>query len=133
MNPKRVQKETNWTAEDRARHKAIREKFQTEKPSLEQLVASGEYNEPMALGDYLSVCQAIAALKKAREIAGLSLTDVAERSGIDRAQLSRIENGQHMNPTVSTLSRYAHALGMRWVWRLEKEAEEAPAAIGEKK
>lgn len=133
MNPKRVQKKMNWTAEDRARHKAIREKFQAEKPSLEQLLASGEYNEPMPLGDYLSVCQAVAALKKAREAAGLSLADVAERSGIDRAQLSRIENGQHMNPTVSTLSRYAHALGMRWVWRLEKEAEEAPAAAGEKK
>jgi ribosome-binding protein aMBF1 (putative translation factor) len=120
MDIKRVQKKMNWTAEDRARHQAIRERFKN-KPSLEELVASGEYNEPMPLGDYLSILEAVAALKKAREAAGLSLSDVAERSGIDRAQLSRIENGQHMNPTVSTLQRYAHALGLRWVWKLELE------------
>ncbi|HEY7428564.1 MAG TPA: helix-turn-helix transcriptional regulator [Gemmataceae bacterium] len=128
MTIKRVQKNMNWTAKEKARHAAIRERFRN-KPSIEELVASGELSgEPMPLGDYLSVCQAVAALKKAREAAGLSLADVSARCGIDRAQLSRIENGQHMNPTVSTLSRYAHALGMRWVWRLEKEAEETPAA-----
>jgi ribosome-binding protein aMBF1 (putative translation factor) len=120
MEIKREQKKINWTAEDRARHKAIRERFKN-KPSLEELVASGEFNEPMPLGDYLAILEAVAALKKAREAAGLSLADVAERCGIDRAQLSRIENGQHMNPTVSTLQRYAHALGLRWVWKLEQE------------
>ncbi len=120
MEIKRVQKKMNWTAEDRARHKAIRERFKN-KPSLEELVASGEFNDPMPLGDYLSILEAVAALKKAREAAGLSLADVAERSGLDKAQLSRIENGQHMNPTVSTLQRYAHALGLRWVWKLQPQ------------
>jgi transcriptional regulator with XRE-family HTH domain len=110
------------TAEDLARYKAIRERFQREKPSLEELVSSGEYNEPLPLGEYLSLRQAVFALKKAREAAGLSLADVAERSGIDKAALSRIETGQHPNPTVSTLGRYAHALGKRWKWVLEDEA-----------
>jgi ribosome-binding protein aMBF1 (putative translation factor) len=109
------------TPEEIARHKAIRERFQKEKPSLEQLVESGEYNEPLPMGEYLSIRQAVFALKKAREAAGLSLADVAERCAIDEAALSRIESGQHINPTVSTLCRYAHALGMRWAWRLEKE------------
>jgi ribosome-binding protein aMBF1 (putative translation factor) len=109
------------TPEEIARHKAIRERFQKEKPSLEQLVESGEYNEPLPMGEYLSIRQAVFALKKAREAAGLSLADVAERSAIDKAALSRIESGQHINPTVSTLCRYAHALGMRWTWRLVKE------------
>lgn len=127
MEIRRVQKKMNWTAEDRARHKAIREKFKN-KPSLQELVASGEFNDPMPLGDYLAILEAVAALKKAREAAGLSLTEVAERSGIDRAQLSRIENGQHMNPTISTLQRYARALGLRWVWSLQKE--ETTAAEG---
>ncbi len=41
--------------------------------------------------------------------------------GIDKGALSRIETGQHLNPTISTLCRYAHALGKRWVWGLEDE------------
>lgn len=115
-----MQKKINWTAEDRARHKAIRERFKS-KPTIDELVASGELSgETMPLGDYLSLIEAVAALKKAREAAGLSLTEVAERCGIDRAALSRIENGQHRNPTVTTLQRYARALGLCWVWSLQK-------------
>jgi ribosome-binding protein aMBF1 (putative translation factor) len=115
-----MQKKINRTAEDRARHKAIRERFKS-KPTIDKLVASGELSgETMPLGDYLSLLEAVAALKKAREAAGFSLTDVAERCGIDRAALSRIENGQHRNPTVATLQRYARALGLRWVWSLQK-------------
>jgi transcriptional regulator with XRE-family HTH domain len=110
------------TAEDLARYKAIRERFQREKPSLEELVSSGEYNEPLPMGEHLSIRQAVFALRKAREAAGLSLADVAGRTGIDKAALSRIETGQHPNPTVSTLCRYAHALGKRWKWVLEDEA-----------
>lgn len=111
------------TPEEIARHKAIRDRFQKEKPSLEQLVDSGEYNEPVPMGEYLSIRQAVFALKKAREEAGLSLADVAERCAIDKSALSRIESGQHINPTISTLCRYAHALGMRWSWRLVKEPQ----------
>ena len=118
-----------------ARHKAIRERFQQEKPSLEQLVASGEYNEPLPMGAYLSIRQAVFALEKAREAAGLSLADVAEKSGIDKGALSRIESGQHPNPTVSTLCRYAFALGKRWKWVLEAEGgpsgEESRTGAGE--
>ncbi len=112
--------------EDAARFKAIREQFQREKPSLEQLVASGEYNDPLPMEDHLSIRQAVHALKKAREEAGLSLAEVAERTGIDKSALSRIETGQNMNPTVSTLSRYAHALGKRWKLVLEEDV--APEA-----
>jgi transcriptional regulator with XRE-family HTH domain len=112
------------TTEQVARHKAIRERFQREKPSLEELVTSGEYNEPLPMGEYLSIRQAVFALRKAREAAGLSLADVAERTGIDKGALSRIETGQHPNPTVATLCRYAQALGKRWVWSLEDECRE---------
>lgn len=114
-----------WTEEDRARHKAIREKFQKERPSLQQLIDSGEYNGPMPHGVYLSLMAAIIELKKAREAAGLSLADVAERSGIDKAALSRLENGVHDNPTVDTLMRYAAALGKKLVWTLQDLAPSA--------
>ena len=114
------------SAEELARYQAIRERFQREKPSLDELVASGEYNEPLPMGEYLSIRQAVFALKQAREEKGLSLADVAELTGIDKAALSRIETGQHMNPTVSTLCRYAHALGKRWKWMLEEEIVTTP-------
>jgi len=54
----------------------------------------------------------LAALKKCRERRGLSLTDAANRSGMDRAAISRLENGVYVNPTVDTLYRYAQAIGV---------------------
>jgi transcriptional regulator with XRE-family HTH domain len=122
-----VEKPVRISPADRERHRELRERFQREKPSLEQLVSSGEYNEPIPMGEHLSIRQAVFALREAREQAGLSLADVAERSGIDEAALSRIETGQHPNPTVSTLCRYAGALGKRWVWGLEDDREGAGA------
>jgi DNA-binding XRE family transcriptional regulator len=116
------------TPEEIAREKAIRERFQRERPTLEQLVASGDYNEPLPMGEYLSIRLAVSELKKAREAAGLSLADVAEKSGIDKSALSKIETGQHPNPTVSTLCRYAHALGKRWSWILTDDTPSLPVA-----
>jgi transcriptional regulator with XRE-family HTH domain len=51
--------------------------------------------------------------KEAREEAGLSLADLSERTGIDRATLSKFENGVRGNPTLATMTRYAEALGLR--------------------
>jgi len=36
---------------------------------------------------------------------------VAKRSGMDRAAISRLENGVYLNPTLDTLYRYAEAIG----------------------
>jgi transcriptional regulator with XRE-family HTH domain len=41
----------------------------------------------------------------------LSITDVSERSGLDRALISRLENDKILNPTMATLWRYADAIG----------------------
>ncbi len=103
----------DWTAEDRARHQAIRAKFQAERPTLEQLVASGEYSEPILIGAYWELAAIVEALRRERERQGLSLGDAAKRSGIDKAALSRLEGGQNVNPTWNTLSRYAAALGKK--------------------
>ena len=59
------------------------------------------------------------SLRRARESAGLSLDEVASRSGIDKAQLSRLENGKVPDPRPSTLLRYARAIGKRLAWSLE--------------
>src|ERR1700731_4444221 len=113
MSSERIYRDMKWTPEDRARHKAIRERFQRERPSLQQLVESGECSRPIPHGVYLALRVIVHELKKAREAAGLSLADVAERSGIDKAALSRLENSVHDNPTVETLMRYAAAVGKK--------------------
>jgi transcriptional regulator with XRE-family HTH domain len=61
----------------------------------------------------------IRSLRQARESAGLSLEDVTLRSRIDKAQLSRLENGKVQDPRSSTLARYALAIGKRLTWSLE--------------
>ena len=46
-----------------------------------------------------------------REAQGLSLADIRDRTGIERSTLSRLENDETDNPTISTLMRYAEAVG----------------------
>ncbi|HQU42849.1 MAG TPA: helix-turn-helix domain-containing protein, partial [Pirellulales bacterium] len=59
--------------------------------------------------------EAMLALRKCREAAGVSLASLSERTGIDRAALSRLETGAQDNPTINTLQRYAFALGKQIV------------------
>jgi ribosome-binding protein aMBF1 (putative translation factor) len=107
---KSMHKKIPWTAADRARHKAIRDKFQREKPTPEELQATGDY-ESMTVGSSV-LAQVIAHdLKAARAASGLSLAEVSERTGMDPSALSRLENGRQPNPTVDTLWRYAAAVG----------------------
>ncbi len=66
---------------------------------------------------------ALAGLRRERERQGLSLTDMAERTGIDRATISKLETGKIANPTIGTLRTYAKALGRRLAWTLEVVAK----------
>ena len=118
MTSKRIHRDMKWSTEDRARHKATRDRFQKERPTPQQLIESGEYHEAIPHGMYLELKVALHEMKKAREAAGRSLSDVADETGIDKSALSRLENGITENPTVVTLARYAAALGKRLVWTL---------------
>lgn len=62
-----------------------------------------------------------AAIKQIRQELEMSLSDVSEISGIDRAALSRLESGYVDNPTFSTLERVANALGKRLRLALEDD------------
>ena len=95
----------------RKRVQEIRERFQHEQPTPEQLIDSGDMEPPVSQAAFLAAWQAVDALKKARLDAGLSLSQVAARGGLDKGTLSRLEAGQHINPTIDTLSRYAFVLG----------------------
>jgi len=118
MALKRVQTKIDWTAEDRARHKVIREAFKN-KPSIEELVARGELSgEFISLGNYVSLRLLVHELRKMREQAKLSLAEVSRRSGMDKAMLSRLENGNVPNPGIKTLSRYVEALDKEIEWRV---------------
>jgi DNA-binding Xre family transcriptional regulator len=66
---------------------------------------------PLAVDPELA--STLTALRAERERQGLSLSDVSERSGIDRATISKLETGEVPNPTVSTLRALARALNKR--------------------
>jgi ribosome-binding protein aMBF1 (putative translation factor) len=65
--------------------------------------------------------KALNALRAERERLGLSLSDVSDRSGIDRATLSKLETGKVPNPTVNTPRALARALNKRLSWSLIDE------------
>ena len=56
----------------------------------------------------------VATVKRARKTAGLSLTEVAERSGLQLSNLSAIEAGKR-EPRAETLDRVAHATRRQFV------------------
>lgn len=55
--------------------------------------------------------QLIKAMLKGREERRLSQRELAERTGITQADISRMESGE-ANPTLDTLKRIAEGLGM---------------------
>jgi predicted transcriptional regulator len=93
--------------------------LQATRPAPQELKASGDVAEFVPLGEYLNLQEALLALKKHRERSGLSLTQVARRAKIDKAAISRLENGLQANPTVDTLHRYAAAVGAELVWQVK--------------
>ncbi len=125
-HPRRAKVER--TPEPRDAEQAIRERFR-DKPGLRELLASGEISRDAydraerrrAEGPPADPLRTLVAAPRAeRERQGLSLADVAQRSGIDRAAIHKLEIGLNKNPTVATLSRYADVLGVRIAWALER-------------
>ncbi len=119
MIKKRVVKKTPKGRAEIARLRSIRDRFQKERPSLANLVATGDYTAPMPQSEYVMMLELAAELRRVRKDRRLSLADVAKRTGIDKAALSRIENGQNANPTIGTLETIARSLGGRLSFRLE--------------
>jgi len=94
------------TAEQKRRHQQIREQVQRDRLRLTR-DALGKKAELMALQSAMDI------LRREREARGLSLGDVAERSGIDKSRLSKLENDPRSNPTLATLTRSASAIGVK--------------------
>ena len=114
----RIHRPRVQTPEQEAAEQAIRERFQRERPTLQDLVDRGDITAVFTMGEYWELRKTFAALRALREQQGLSISDMAERTGMDRAMISRLENGQVDNPTVATMNRYTKALGKRVVGSL---------------
>jgi DNA-binding XRE family transcriptional regulator len=123
----KVRRNVQWTAEDRARHRAIRDMFRDWHPSPEELIASGEGAHFDLHAEYRDLRPFVEEIKRAREAAGLTLVEVSRRCGIDQPALSRLENGHNKNPTLDTLWRYAAAVGRRLLLTTEAIRDTRPA------
>ena len=108
------------TPEQRAAVESIRAKHATpeyrEQEARDRVAIRAEL-PPRHVAD-ADLKAALAALRAERERQGLSLTDLQERTRIDRATISKLERGEIPNPTVGTLRTYAAALGKRLSWSL---------------
>lgn len=103
---KRTTRQRRLTTDEAAKYQAIRERVAEELPEL-----LARHHERVAALDKID--DLLKQLKAAREEKGLSLSDLSERTGMDRSALSKLESGARPNPTITTLVRYADAVGMR--------------------
>ena len=94
------------TDEERVRHRTICEQVEQEKA---ELIARGQ--RAKARHTMLKEKEVVVALKTTREALGLSLADIKASTGIEKSNLSRLENDPHPNPTIDTRCRYADAVG----------------------
>jgi hypothetical protein len=78
------------TPEKAAELRTVRERFQREKPTLEQVLATTGQTEAMPLGEYLHAQELLCALRQERERQQMTLAQLAERTGYDPAVLSRL-------------------------------------------
>ena len=108
---KRIIRNRHLTPEESEKLRTIRAQVAHELP---ELVA--RHHERAKAEEQLK--QLLAELKHMREEKGVSLTDLMQRTGMDRSALSKLETGQRPNPTVETLERYAEAVGKRIVMSL---------------
>lgn len=102
----------------KARHVKTNHKRQTpeEKAETDRLAELGESEADRAdarrVRDRHERMRAIISeLRAERERQGLSLAAMAERIGMDRQNLHRIETNPNANPTLETIHRLAEALG----------------------
>jgi ribosome-binding protein aMBF1 (putative translation factor) len=130
-------RESGLTAEQREALEAVRAKRRSPEARKEEIrvreALEREYRETGTLktrgdgttmGELVAFRRFVMSLRRERERLGLSLNDVAERAEIDKGALSRLENGQQLNPTVNTLARYARALGKCLTWGLADSTED---------
>ncbi|HZL87808.1 MAG TPA: helix-turn-helix domain-containing protein [Pirellulaceae bacterium] len=107
----RVSRGRKLTSKEAARYRKLRAEIEAEKPAIKALVQR-------RIAEMKDLARVFSELKRAREDQGLSLSDMQDKTGIDRSALSKLETGQRDNYTVETILRYADAVGKRIVFEL---------------
>ena len=92
---KRVHRKTSRTPEEQGRLKAVRDKFQAERPSLDDLVESGDYTEPVKHGVTLDVT----AIEEVARLAAIQAPLLARAAGFVKPGGRLAINGR---PVMST-------------------------------
>jgi DNA-binding XRE family transcriptional regulator len=103
-----IRRTSEVRAEVRERARALREKL-AKKPRVEELLTPQELADAAPFYFQLQAC--IKQLKEARLAGGLTLAQVAEKTGLAAETLSRLETGMLTNPTWKTLGLIAAAVG----------------------
>jgi DNA-binding XRE family transcriptional regulator len=114
-------REATHASEQRERLSEIAKRIAAQRPTLEQLVASGECSGPYPHGAFMDFLVLLSELKAHREQQGLSLGDISRKTGLTPPAISKLENGR-TNPTLQTLLRYIDAVGGRLKWVAEEPA-----------
>lgn len=94
--------------EETTKYKKIREQIEKEKPDITSRHRARMFS-------MFSVDQTFRELRKLRVEKGLSLADLQDLTGMDRSAISKLETGERENPTVTTMVRYAQAVGKKIV------------------
>ena len=92
------------------------EERQRYRTAIEEEKAGMEANKALGrelLAERRELGAIVSELKTIREQLNISLTELADRTGMTVGNLSRLENMQGPNPTIETLRRYARAIGHR--------------------
>jgi DNA-binding phage protein len=110
----------------------VANKLAPQSDSAEAASELAAFSDPSALGDHLDFAVFLTTARKAREVRGLTVTEVASRMGVDHAAVSRLESGKQPNPTVNTVMRYVEAIGLRVSWGLSQR-DDHPVPRGEER
>lgn len=108
------------TPEVRERARKLREELR-HKPPLDEIFTPEELADASPF--YFTLRAFVADLRTARQDQGLTLADVAGRTGLAVETLSRLETGAIVNPTWQTLGKYAVAVGRRIQLSAERAEE----------
>ncbi len=100
--------------------KALRQMIEAEKPAL-MIEAKAKLKE--AQDNRADLASIFTSLKAEREKLGLNLAEMSERCGMAREVIYRLESQTTPNPTISTIQRYATALGLEVSFALKRIAK----------
>lgn len=105
--------EIELTPAQQAQIAAIRRQILAEEK--QELSAVGRQLRAAHRRKQAALADSLRLLKTEREAQGVSLSDMEQRTGIAKSNLSKLENTNEANPTIATLSLLAEALGKRLV------------------